>query len=68
MSRELKSSSPAVSVVIAAYNNFRRLRCAVESVLGQSHQNLEVIVVGDNCTDDSEVAAQEINESRIRCL
>jgi glycosyltransferase involved in cell wall biosynthesis len=68
MSRELKSSSPLVSVVIAAYNSSRRLRCAVKSVLDQSHQNLEVIVIGDNCTADSEVAVQEINDSRIRCL
>lgn len=66
MSKELKSSSPLVSVVIAAYNSSGRLRCAVKSVLNQSHQNLEVIVIGDNCTDDSEVALQGINDSRIR--
>ena len=66
MSKELKSSSPLISVVIAAYNSSGRLRCAVKSVLNQSHQNLEVIVIGDNCTDDSEVVLQEINDSRIR--
>lgn len=66
MSKNLEPKGTLVSVVIAAYNSSRRLRCAVKSVLDQSHQNLEVIVVGDNCTDDSESTLHAINDSRIR--
>ena len=45
--------SPLVSVVIPVYNYERYLGEAVESVLGQTYQNLEVIVIDDGSTDQS---------------
>ncbi|MBK8335757.1 MAG: glycosyltransferase [Sterolibacteriaceae bacterium] len=42
-----------VSVVIASYNAGHTLTAALESVLAQSHTNLEVIVVDDGSTDDT---------------
>lgn len=44
-------SGPVVSVVMPAYNAERFVDEAVESVLTQSHQRLEVIVVDDGSTD-----------------
>src|SRR4030095_10925317 len=44
-------SGPLVSVVIPAYNSERFVDEALESVLRQSHQRLEVIVVDDGSTD-----------------
>ncbi len=58
--------SPQVSVIIAAYNSSARLKCAVSSVLQQSHSDLEVIVVGDCCTDDSENVLRSLEDPRIR--
>lgn len=57
---------PKVSVVIAAYNSSRRLKCAVTSVLQQSYTDLEVIVVGDCWTDDSGDVLQSMDNPRIR--
>jgi hypothetical protein len=57
---------PNVSVVIAAFNSSARLRCAVVSALRQTHQDLEVVVVGDACTDDTEDVLQAIGDSRVR--
>lgn len=57
---------PKVSVVIAAYNSSARLKCAVASVLNQSLLDLEVIVVGDCCTDDSEDVLASMDDKRIR--
>ena len=47
------NDQPLVSVVIATYNMGQYLPEAVDSVLAQRWENLEVIVVDDGSTDDT---------------
>ncbi len=42
-----------VSIVIPCYQQEAFLRAAVDSALGQTHENVQVIVVNDGSTDDS---------------
>ena len=44
---------PFVSVIIPNYNHARYLSERLESVLGQTYQNFEVIILDDCSTDDS---------------
>ncbi len=44
---------PLVSILINNYNYARFLPCAIDSALGQTYANIEVIVVDDGSTDNS---------------
>jgi glycosyltransferase involved in cell wall biosynthesis len=57
---------PLVSVVIATYNWSSVLRCAITSALRQTYPRLEVIVVGDGCTDDSAEVVASFADERVR--
>jgi glycosyltransferase involved in cell wall biosynthesis len=56
---------PKVSVIIPAYNHERFVGAAVESVLGQSHSNLELIVINDGSTDRTGEVVQSYRDDRI---
>lgn len=59
---------PVVSVVVPAFNAAQYLGAAIESMLSQTLQNIEVIVVDDGSTDGTSAIAQRYadNDSRVR--
>lgn len=65
----LKSNAmpqPLISVVIPAYNHERYIGYALESVLGQTCQDFELIVVNDGSTDQTEDVVLGYDDPRIR--
>ncbi|HLX33451.1 MAG TPA: glycosyltransferase [Gaiellaceae bacterium] len=60
------ADAPLVSVVIATYNWSSVLRCAIASALAQTYPAVEVVVVGDACTDDSEEVVASFGDERVR--
>jgi len=58
----------AISVVIPLYNKARHISRALDSVLGQTHQDYEVVVVNDGSTDGSEDIVRRYSDPRIRMV
>jgi glycosyltransferase involved in cell wall biosynthesis len=57
-----------VSVVIPTYNRTRSIGRAVKSVLSQSYENLELIVVDDASTDNTLEVLASVRDPRLRVI
>ncbi len=61
-------SQPLVSVIIPTHNRSRTLGAAIFSVLTQTYKNIEVIVVDDGSSDETDNILENINDKRLRAL
>jgi len=57
-----------ISVIVPAYNTGSKLRECVDSILGQSYRDLEVILVDDCSKDDTFAIMQEYAEKDSRVI
>ena len=60
----MNSSLPLVSVIIPAYNHEKYVQETISSIIKQTYQNLELIVIDDGSTDNT---WQEINNLKGIC-
>ncbi|MFA5938157.1 MAG: glycosyltransferase family 2 protein [Sinimarinibacterium sp.] len=60
------SADPKVSVILPTFNRARTLPRAMTSVLAQSERSLELIVVDDDSTDDTESVVTSVADPRVR--
>jgi glycosyltransferase involved in cell wall biosynthesis len=59
---------PKVSIVMPVYNGANYLGVALRSVLNQSYRNLEVIVVDDGSTDNTEQIVKSFTDKRLKYI
>jgi glycosyltransferase involved in cell wall biosynthesis/FtsZ-binding cell division protein ZapB len=57
--------NPKISVIIPLYNHEKYIREAIDSVIGQSFDDFELIIINDGSTDNSEAIVRDINDDRI---
>lgn len=62
------SRTPLVSVVMPVYNAAATVEAAVRSLLAQTHEHLEILVVDDGSVDGSPDLVAGLRDSRIRLV
>lgn len=68
-SRGVTEENPLVSILIPTFNNAQILtELTLPSVLNQTHENIEVVVVGDHCVDDTAERIAALCDDRITFL
>lgn len=59
---------PLVSVIIPTRNRCALLQRALKSVISQSFDNFEIIIINDNSTDDTASAVESFSDPRIAII
>jgi glycosyltransferase involved in cell wall biosynthesis len=57
-----------ISVIIPAYNAEKWVAASIESILAQTHKQIEVVVVDDGSKDNTAAIVQGISDSRIKLV
>lgn len=57
-----------ISVIIPTFNRHESIRKAIHSVLKQTYQDVECLVVDDGSTDDTEAIVKTIKDSRVNYI
>ena len=57
-----KRTYPKVSIVIPVYNGEKYIKYAIDSALAQTYENLEIIVVNDGSTDNTDAIVQSYGD------
>ena len=65
---EMMTTPPLVTIIIPTYNWSSVLPYSIGSALRQTFTDFEVLVVGDGCTDDSELVVRAVSDQRVRWI
>jgi len=60
------NKSPLVSVILPTYNGAKYIKETLESVINQTHKNLEIIIIDDCSTDDTVKIITSFTDTRIK--
>jgi glycosyltransferase involved in cell wall biosynthesis len=68
MKKFSKNLSPRISIVIPTYKRPHLIGRAIQSVLNQTYQNFEIVVIDDSPDDGTEKVVKNFNDIRIKYI
>ena len=57
-----------ISVVIPLYNKEKQIKRTLQSILTQTFQDFEIVIVNDGSIDNSIIEVEKVKDSRIRLI
>jgi glycosyltransferase involved in cell wall biosynthesis len=64
----MEFNNPKVSVIIPTYNRPHLIGRAIKSVLDQTYQNFEIVVIDDSSNEETEKIINNLNDKRIKYI
>ena len=64
----MSSNNPLVSVIIPTYNRADVIGRSIRSVLNQSHENFQMLIIDDGSTDSTEEVINSFDDDRIKYI
>ena len=61
-------TDPKVSIIIPTFNRAHLIKRSINSILHQTFQDFEIIIVDDGSEDETKTVVQAINDKRIRYI
>ena len=62
------SANPKVSIIIPAYNCAPYVQKAIDSILGQTYTNIEIVIADDGSQDGTRAIIDSYTDPRVRCF
>ena len=62
----MNDSFPLVSIIVPTFNREKLIIRALESIFTQTYPNIEIIIVDDNSSDNTESVVKELNRKNIK--
>ncbi len=59
----IENNNPLVSVIIPAYNSEKYIGPTIKSVIGQSYENFEILIIDDDSSDRTSMVIMDIAKS-----
>lgn len=66
MNHQIEIKEPTVSIIIPTYNRSKTIKRSINSVLYQTYDDFEIIVIDDGSSDGTDKVIKEFNDSRIK--
>ena len=66
--KEIILWSKTISIIIPTYNRAHLILKSIKSVLNQTYQDIEILVIDDGSTDNTENLITDLNDKRIKYI
>ncbi|MBU3942563.1 glycosyltransferase [Patescibacteria group bacterium] len=61
-------TNPKISIIIPTYKRSHLIGRAIQSILNQTYQDFEIVIIDDSPNDDTEKVVKKINDERVRYI